>query len=62
MPESEPSTCPDCGGNGITDDKKFCTTCMGGGSLPVIGINRYLKEKLNKIERKCEEIFAKLKK
>ena len=64
MPAPEPSTCPDCGGDGWQDGE-FCITCMGGGSIPVVGINRYLKEhmsnmedKLNDIKEKVDEIKA----
>lgn len=62
MPIETPSTCPDCGGDGWINGE-FCTTCMGGGSVPVTGINRYLKEtyedlrdKINDVTDKCNDI------
>ena len=66
------STCPVCDGDGLKgeNNEEFCDTCMGGGSLPVIGVNRYIKEttadnidrmndaldKLNDIELKVDEV------
>jgi len=59
MAEPTPSTCPVCGGDGKANNS-FCIACMGGGSLPVIGISRYLKETLGNIMDKVNDIKEKV--
>ena len=55
----ETTTCSFCGGDGYIDDT-FCTTCMGGGSVPVVGINQYLKKVFDDIKDKCNDIKEKV--
>jgi len=58
MAEAPPSTCTNCGGDGIVDDD-LCTVCMGGGSLPVTGIALYFKKHITDMEDKLEDIMDK---
>ena len=55
MPEPEASTCPDCGGDGYQGDE-FCETCMSGGSIPVIGLSRYVKERFISVVSKVDAL------
>ena len=36
LPEIVPNTCLDCSGSGYSN-QGICTSCYGGGSLPVVG-------------------------
>lgn len=71
MPEpTQPTTCPTCNGAGYIEGD-FCTSCYGGGSLPVIGVmcmiakkvvegNADVLDKCNDILDKCNDILNKL--
>ncbi len=54
-----PSTCPVCGGDGYIDGK-LCRTCMGGGSIPIVGINGYFKEVFEDLTDKVNDITDKV--
>jgi len=59
MPLPEPSTCYDCNGLGHSGDD-FCEVCMGQGSLPIKGVNAYIKKHFEDVEDKLNDIFEKL--
>ncbi len=65
MPEL-PTTCPVCFGSGF-DGGELCTTCFGGGSVPIVGTAYYtlkkaydIMDKCNDIMNKCNDIFEKI--
>ncbi|MDP2646638.1 MAG: hypothetical protein U1C57_01955 [Candidatus Doudnabacteria bacterium] len=42
MPEPTiPTTCPTCGGPGYLGEE-LCSTCYGGGSIPLRGVDRHI--------------------
>lgn len=64
MPEElPPTTCSNCGGDGI-DDGEICRTCVGSGSEPIAGVsgllNKLLLEKLDDVVDKVNDIKEKV--
>ena len=56
MPEPIPNTCQDCGGDGRNNDGSTCVVCMGSGSLPVVGMNRLLKDVFSSLVAKLDAL------
>lgn len=58
MAVTDPTTCEECGGDGVVEDE-LCTTCFGQGSLPITGIYSRLTKKVLALEDKLDDIMDK---
>jgi len=60
MPEETViTTCPECNGTGYTNGE-FCTTCFGGGTVPMKGNTAHFAKKLYDLISKVDILQAKV--